>query len=338
MAEEQASVLAKLSDTTAALARLTAALEQRQSAEQSKMFDYVIQANGTTTVSLPKGTGGLFVYPQQDLSPVTVDVEGLKFKFPVGTTKGVFLPCPGTAAQAAFTNTSSSAIYCRIRTLSPEYAMMFAAGIANQGQVEIIDASGNVIGSSDTAGASILAQLTAGTAAIGVVTPAFSNGSQWQPASAPATSGASGSTIGPVATWLYNGSAFDTMQNNSEGTLLASAARTTSPSIPIQTNYNARGAIIFLNVTAASGTGGLTPQFFITDPVTNGTYGYSLSPSAITATGEYIFVIYPGASSTNVSSLVKQVVSIQLPRQWSVSVGIGDASSYTYSLGYSLIL
>lgn len=335
MAEEQAASLSKLSDN---LARLTAALEQRQSAEQSRMFDYVIQANGTTTVSLPKGTGGLFVYPQQDLSPVTVDVEGLKFKFPVGTTKGVFLPCPGTAAQAAFTNTSSSAIYCRIRTLSPEYAMMFAAGMANQGQVEIIDASGNVIGSSDTAGASILAQLTAGTALIGNTRIQDGLSSTLWSIFTSYVDGLPTYEVGDVraAQAGFNETNWDRWRNNTTGTFLASAARTATTSAPEQTNWNARGALLVLDVTVASGTGGLQVQIMGSSPSLGGFQIMSTAPTAVTATGVYMYLYYP--STATVQAVIKQVTNMIVPRQWSAQVTAGDASSYTYSLDFVLIL
>jgi hypothetical protein len=47
--------------------------------------------------------------------------------------------------------------------------------------------------------------------------------------------------------------------------------------------------------------------------------------------------LYPGASSA-VEQAVRKRVAGSLPRTWKVYVGPNDGTSYTYSLGYSLIL
>src|SRR4051812_21405518 len=47
---------------------------------------------------------------------------------------------------------------------------------------------------------------------------------------------------------LFNETTFDRQRGNTEVTLLASAARTTSTGTPTQTNWNARGAIVNLNI------------------------------------------------------------------------------------------
>lgn len=137
-----------------------------------------------------------------------------------------------------------------------------------------------------------------------------------------------------IANQGYNGTTYDRWRNNAEGTLLASAARTTTASSSNQTNYNARGVMIFLNVTVASGTGGLTVRINGIDPVSGALRGIPTAPTIVTAVGHYNYVMYPGASGGVVSS----VSALPLPRSWMVQVSAGDASSYTYSIGYSLIL
>ena len=59
---------------------------------------------------------------------------------------------------------------------------------------------------------------------------------------------AGNNTVG--AQGLYNGASFDRRRGNTEGTLLASAARTTSVGSAAQTNHNARGVRITVYVTA----------------------------------------------------------------------------------------
>lgn len=132
----------------------------------------------------------------------------------------------------------------------------------------------------------------------------------------------------------FNGNGgFDRWRNNTQGTLLASAARTVTTSSPTQTNYNARGVIVTLNVTAASGTGGLQLDIMGYDPVTNTPYHINNAPTAVTATGIYTYVVYPGANGGNPT----QTTSQPLPRSWYAFIYVNDASSYTYSVGYALI-
>jgi hypothetical protein len=149
------------------------------------------------------------------------------------------------------------------------------------------------------------------------------------------SAGSSGQRILPVAAFRSNGASYDPELGNTHGTLLASAARTATTSTADQTNHNARGVVLFVNVTAASGTGGLTVQPKGKDPVSGGYYRLNAPPSAITGTGLYLFEVYPGASGTGGD--VAQRTAGALPRTWAVTVVHGDASAYSYSLGYALI-
>ena len=138
----------------------------------------------------------------------------------------------------------------------------------------------------------------------------------------------------------YNGATWDRWRNNSQGTLLASGARTASILSPQQTNYNARGVIVYLDVTVASGTGGLQVQVQAVDPVTGNRFLLNSAPTAITATGRYAYELYPGSSAAGAAGnqFVNQRTAAALPRIWLASVTHSDTSSYTYSLGYSLIV
>lgn len=126
---------------------------------------------------------------------------------------------------------------------------------------------------------------------------------------------------------------WDRVRNNSQGTLLASAARTATATSPTMTNYNAKGVRITLNVTAASGTGGLTLVVFAVDSVSGNGKTINASPSAVTATGTTTYVIYPSA----LASADTQTTEAPLSRSWYAEIAAGDSSSYTYSLGYALI-
>lgn len=121
---------------------------------------------------------------------------------------------------------------------------------------------------------------------------------------------------------------------NTSGTLLTSQARTANPSSTPQTNYNARGVLITLNVTASSGTGGLTLRIQAQDPASGTFFNYNASPTAVTATGMYSYLLYPGISG----GFTTQLTPIVLPKTWQIVVSHGDGTSYTYSVGYSYIL
>jgi hypothetical protein len=94
------------------------------------------------------------------------------------------------------------------------------------------------------------------------------------------------------------------------------------------------GCVVYLNITAASGTGGLTPQLLFKDPG-SGNYDNVLSMgSAKTGVGTYAYLVYP--SNSMVSDNGAAVNSI-LPRKFAIKIGVGDSSSYTYSLSVSMV-
>ncbi len=135
----------------------------------------------------------------------------------------------------------------------------------------------------------------------------------------------------------HNGTSWDRRRNNVEATALASAARTSSTNSADQVNYNGRGVQVVLDVTAASGTGGLTVRIQGKDPVTGKYYNLNAAPTAITATGTYVYTLSPGESNA-ASGDVQQRTAGALPRTWRVSVTHGDGSSYTYSVGVVTLL
>ena len=116
--------------------------------------------------------------------------------------------------------------------------------------------------------------------------------------------------------------------------LLQSDARTTAYQSDILEADVEAGVMVFLNVTSASGSGGLTVRVNAHDQVSGAAVALNTAPTAVTATGTYSYALYPfGAISGNVT----QATSAYLPRLFSVSVAVGNSSSYTYSLGYCLL-
>ena len=149
------------------------------------------------------------------------------------------------------------------------------------------------------------------------------------------------SKIGSVP-MLYNGATVDLSRGNTEGTLLASAARTASTGSGTQTNHNARGVIVSLNVTAA-GTSTLQMQLRFVDPIAGATGNGIAASATISTTGTYTAYCYPGAAGIGsaigtIGTMIKLLLGVPLGRSWSCSVISGDGSSWTYSLAFSYVL
>jgi hypothetical protein len=137
-----------------------------------------------------------------------------------------------------------------------------------------------------------------------------------------------GTGVLAVSTVTYNGVTYDHQRGNTQGTLLASAARTAIAFSSSQTNYNARGVVMVLVISAA-GTGTLAVYLRTTS-------GWNLC-SWTGLTQNSTLVSYPGAAvgDPQGSATIK---SMPLPRTWDVAVDKSDASSWTYSLEYQLIV
>lgn len=110
---------------------------------------------------------------------------------------------------------------------------------------------------------------------------------------------------------------------------IPSAARTTAVTDVLgPTNFQARGILLFLSVSAASGTGGLTMSVRAYGPTqSTGGIAIATAAAAVIATGTTALLVYPSAVAgytTNVNSV--------LPARWGVNVAVGDASSNTYQV------
>lgn len=109
---------------------------------------------------------------------------------------------------------------------------------------------------------------------------------------------------------------------------------TTSYTSPTYEAKTEAGILVVLDVTSASGTGGLQVRINAHDQASGQAVALNAAPTAVTATGTTSYVLYPfGAVAGNVT----QATSFYLPRLFSITVTAGDSSSYTYSLGYCLL-
>lgn len=138
-----------------------------------------------------------------------------------------------------------------------------------------------------------------------------------------------------------NGSTWDKLRGNEQTTLLSSSARTATTSSADQTNYNGRGVLIVVNVTAESGTTTLTLTVEGKDSISSNYYSlitgvvvYNAGTDTPTTTRGVL--IYPGvlnadAIGAGATNLIA-AKSLALPRTWRATITPSDASSQTYSV------
>jgi len=127
---------------------------------------------------------------------------------------------------------------------------------------------------------------------------------------------------------------------NSSGTLLASASRISSSNSGDLTNRGARGAVVWMDIsatTAVSGSDNLTLAVEAKNPV-SGCYHNMLVSASLTAVGAYMYVVYPTGASCMTTEEVTETVSLPLPRTWRVNIAADSGCSFTYSLGYEYLI
>jgi len=145
-----------------------------------------------------------------------------------------------------------------------------------------------------------------------------------------------------------NGVTLDPVLNNIQAVLVPSGARTVAPPIPTQVNTDARGIVLFLNVTAspANAAADLALSLSLVDPVSGTALVPAFTPTAIAATavanavtGIYGFILYPGLPSVAAATKNGAPATAPggLPRVWSASVLPATADPWTFSLSYQLL-
>lgn len=132
-----------------------------------------------------------------------------------------------------------------------------------------------------------------------------------------------------IMSYRFNGTNYDREYNNTEGTAIASAARTATNNSADIINYNGRALIAVLNVTVA-GTGSVTLSIQGKDPV-SAAYYTILAGAAVTTVSTNVYVVGLGITETaNVD------VAFPLPRTFRVLITHNNANSITYSVGYTI--
>lgn len=145
----------------------------------------------------------------------------------------------------------------------------------------------------------------------------------------------SGSNPVPSALYVYDGSVWNPSYGNRNITLLASAERTATTQSATQSNINARGIILYLNITSNGAGITLTPNIQARDPVSGEWKAITDYFGGVTLVGTHAFLVYPVA--TTIGSYAS-VFNTPVPYTWRLNVGHSSADPATYSVGGSYIL
>ena len=127
----------------------------------------------------------------------------------------------------------------------------------------------------------------------------------------------------------------DRWLNNTEATILASGARTVTTVSPAQTNYNARGILLFNDITAVPGGDTVNLRVQVKDP-TSGTYKEVYADGNLSAVTFRMTAFYLGDLTSG--SDLNNVVNRPIPRTWRVRIVHSGSGSFTYSVGAAYIL
>lgn len=162
--------------------------------------------------------------------------------------------------------------------------------------------------------------------------------------------GGSSAAAVAAAQYAYNGSTWDRLRNNTDLMLLAQAARTAQTDSPVTASYGARGVAVHLALNSAPGSIPNTADTLsirIYDDGAGGGAGpqssaYSFQTPAGSALQSDLgytltLVVYPGATATPDSSLIKLVPGSLVSRYFTVIIFPSGASSWTYGVTATLL-
>jgi len=135
---------------------------------------------------------------------------------------------------------------------------------------------------------------------------------------------------------LWNNATWDRTRGNTALSVEASSAKTTTGQGATQTNHNARGVQLVVNVSAATGTSPtLVVRAQVQDPVSSNWVDIpGAATASITGTGQTLLTIYPGANPV-ANAVVSQPLGRNFRLAWTIG---GTTPSFTFSVGALFIL
>lgn len=114
---------------------------------------------------------------------------------------------------------------------------------------------------------------------------------------------------------------------------LTSATRTATTATARLSSERYAGIIVYLNVSAASGTGGL--KVFVRGyDVSGNAFKLNGGGTAKVATGQYAYVVYPGGGAA--AGDIVDIQNAPISESFDIQVTHADSSNYTYTVSYEL--
>lgn len=129
----------------------------------------------------------------------------------------------------------------------------------------------------------------------------------------------------------FNETSYDRVRGNTLATLISAIARTADVTTATQTNYNARGVHIIIDVTAYPAAASVVAKLQGLDNF--GTAYSILESPAIVAVGTYEMKVYPG-----ITAVANQSANDVLPRSWNLFMDHASADSITYRVSVAYIV
>lgn len=119
---------------------------------------------------------------------------------------------------------------------------------------------------------------------------------------------------------------------------LAKANRTADTYSNVFMNPGARGAYVIIDADTVADTENFVFNIMMRDP-TDGSYNTIYTAAAITAAGEYVYLIYPASIEDPVANggVFADEVQIPLPRYFTVFMDHSSTGIHNYSCSFSFI-
>jgi len=136
--------------------------------------------------------------------------------------------------------------------------------------------------------------------------------------------------------YLFNGTTYDRQRaGNTMETLLASAARTATTTTA-WTNYQGKGIQVIVDVTALVAGASLVVKLQGKN-IAGKAYDIKAAPTAITATGLYVYEFYPHGTDITAHDGLTAIMNVTVPRLCNVVVTAANTNSVTYQVDIATI-
>lgn len=281
-----------------------------------------------TGITLVQGAGTLaaatYFYRVSATSPSGETVPSVETSLAIAATTGVILSWPqvaGATGYKVYGRTTGAELLMATITNGTTLTFTDSGSVTPAGVMPTLNTALTSATGASLSASSLSVVLATDGVTIGIVTEAA-------PGTDTASSGLNGrlQRIAQRLTSILTG-----LPANTDNTLIASAALTTTQTGADQTNPTGKGLQVVLDMTVV-GTGSVTLEIDGKDSV-SGKYYALLVGTAVVTNVTNVYRVYPG-----LVAVANAVANDILPKTWRIKVTANNANSATYSVGASVIL